>query len=56
MDAQKDVDPDAAQRMINAMEMAFRFMHKNEARTVEIAKQEFPTSIPRSSRPPSNAC
>jgi NitT/TauT family transport system substrate-binding protein len=26
--------------------MAFRFMHKNEARTVEIAKQEFPTLDP----------
>jgi NitT/TauT family transport system substrate-binding protein len=44
--ARRDVDPDAAQRMVNAMEMAFRFMHQNEARTVEIAKQEFPTLDP----------
>jgi NitT/TauT family transport system substrate-binding protein len=44
--ARKDVDPDAAQRVVNAMEMAMRFMAKNEAKTVEIAKKEFPTLDP----------
>src|ERR1700676_2430416 len=41
--ARNDVDPDAAQRVVNGMEMAMRFMARNEARTVEIAKKEFPT-------------
>jgi NitT/TauT family transport system substrate-binding protein len=41
--ARNDVDPDIAQRVVNGMEMAMRFMPKNEARTVEIAKKEFPT-------------
>jgi NitT/TauT family transport system substrate-binding protein len=41
--ARNDVDPDTAQRVVNAMEMAMRFMAKNEAKTVEIAKKEFPT-------------
>jgi NitT/TauT family transport system substrate-binding protein len=44
--ARNDVDPDTAQRVVNAMEMAMRFMPKNEARTVEIAKKEFPTLDP----------
>jgi NitT/TauT family transport system substrate-binding protein len=44
--ARNDVDPDAAQRVVNGMEMAMRFMAKNEARTVEIAKKEFPTLDP----------
>jgi NitT/TauT family transport system substrate-binding protein len=44
--ARNDVDPDAAQRVVNAMEMAMRFMAKNEAKTVEIAKKEFPTLDP----------
>ena len=44
--ARNDVDPDTAQRVVNAMEMAMRFMSKNEAKTVEIAKQEFPTLDP----------
>src|ERR1700689_1773579 len=34
--ARNDVDPDTAQRVVNAMEMAMRFMSKNEAKTVEI--------------------
>jgi NitT/TauT family transport system substrate-binding protein len=42
--ARNDVDPDAAQRVVNGMEM--RFMAKNEAKTVEIAKKEFPTLDP----------
>ncbi len=40
--ARKDVDPDTAQRVVNGMEMAMRFMARNEAKTVEIAKKEFP--------------
>jgi NitT/TauT family transport system substrate-binding protein len=44
--ARKDVDPDTAQRVVNAMEMAMRFMAKNDARTVEIARKEFPTLDP----------
>jgi NitT/TauT family transport system substrate-binding protein len=44
--ARKDVDPDLAQRVVNGMEMAMRFMPKNEARTIEIAKKEFPTLDP----------
>jgi NitT/TauT family transport system substrate-binding protein len=44
--ARNDVDPDTAQRLVNGMEMAMRFMAKNEARTVEFAKKEFPTLDP----------
>jgi NitT/TauT family transport system substrate-binding protein len=44
--ARNDVDPDTAQRVVNAMEMAMRFMAKNEAKTVEIAKKEFPNLEP----------
>ena len=44
--ARNDVDPDTAQRVVNGMEMAMRFMAKNEAKTVEIAKKEFPTLDP----------
>jgi len=44
--ARNDVDPDTAQRVVNAMEMAMRFMSKNEAKTVEIGKKEFPTLDP----------
>jgi NitT/TauT family transport system substrate-binding protein len=44
--ARNDVDPDLAQRLTNGLEMAVRFMHKNEARTVEIAQKEFPNLEP----------
>jgi len=44
--ARKDVDPDTAQRVVNAMEMAMRFMNNNEAKTIEIAQKEFPTLDP----------
>ncbi len=44
--ARKDVDPDLAQRVVNGMEMAMRFMAGNEAKTVEIAKKEFSTLDP----------
>ncbi|MBB6307347.1 ABC transporter substrate-binding protein [Xanthobacter tagetidis] len=40
--ARKDVDADLAQRVANGLERAMRFMHANEAETVEIAKKEFP--------------
>lgn len=45
--ARNDIDADTAQRVVNAMEMAMRFMTKNEARTVEIARKEFPTLDPQ---------
>ena len=44
--AKKDVDPAVAQAVVNAMEMAFRFMQKDQAKTIEIAKKEFPTLDP----------
>jgi len=44
--ARNDVDPDTAQRVVNGMEMAMRFMAKDQAKTVEIAKKEFPTLDP----------
>lgn len=44
--ARNDVDPDTAQRVVNGMEMAMRFMAKNEAKTVAIAKKEFPNLDP----------
>lgn len=44
--ARTDVDADSAQRVVKAMELAMRFMQKNEAKTVEIAKKEFPTLDP----------
>jgi NitT/TauT family transport system substrate-binding protein len=44
--AREDVDPDTAQRVVNALEMAERFMATNEARTIEIAKSEFPNLDP----------
>ena len=40
--ARTDVDPDAAQKMVNGMEMAMRFMSTHPADTVAIAKKEFP--------------
>jgi NitT/TauT family transport system substrate-binding protein len=44
--ARVDVDADLAQRLTNGLEMAVRFMHKNTARTVEIAQKQFPTLEP----------
>jgi NitT/TauT family transport system substrate-binding protein len=41
-----DVDPDSAQRLVKGLEMAMRFMPGNEARTIEIAKSEFPNLDP----------
>ena len=44
--ARTDVDPATAQKVVNAMEMAMRFMQANQSRTVEIAKKEFPNLDP----------
>lgn len=44
--AREDADPDTAQRVVNAMEMAFRFMQKDQAGTVKIAQKEFPNLDP----------
>jgi NitT/TauT family transport system substrate-binding protein len=44
--ARTDVDPDSAQRLVKGLEMAMRFMPANEARTIEIAKAEFPNLDP----------
>ena len=44
--ARNDVDPDTAQRVVNGMEMAMRFMAGNEAKTIETAKKEFPNLDP----------
>lgn len=45
--ARSDVDPDTAQRVVNALEMAVRFIANNQDATVEIAKKEFPTLDPQ---------
>lgn len=44
--ARNDVNPDIAQRVTNAMEMAIRFMHKEQAKTVAVAQKEFPSLEP----------
>jgi NitT/TauT family transport system substrate-binding protein len=44
--ARTDVDADSAERVVKGMELAMRFMQTNEAKTVEIAKKEFPTLDP----------
>lgn len=44
--ARNDVDPDTAQRLVNGMEMAMHFMARNQEKTLEIAKKEFPTLDP----------
>jgi NitT/TauT family transport system substrate-binding protein len=45
--ARNDVDPDTAQRVVNGLEMAVRFIAKNQDATVEIAKKEFPNLDPQ---------
>jgi NitT/TauT family transport system substrate-binding protein len=44
--ARNDVDPDKAARLVKGLEMAMRFMPAHEARTIEIAKSEFPNLDP----------
>ncbi len=41
------MDPDAAQRLVNGMELALRYMQADKAGTVDIAKKEFPTLDPQ---------
>jgi NitT/TauT family transport system substrate-binding protein len=45
--AMKSVDPVAAQRMVNGMEMALRYMAKDPKGAIEVAKKEFPTLDPQ---------
>ena len=45
--AMKNVDPVAAQRMVNGMEMALRYMTKDPKGAIAIAKKEFPTLDPQ---------
>jgi NitT/TauT family transport system substrate-binding protein len=45
--AMKNVDPVSAQRMVNGMEMALRYMAKDPKGSIEIAKKEFPTLDPQ---------
>jgi NitT/TauT family transport system substrate-binding protein len=45
--AMKTVDPVAAQRMVNGMEMALRYMAKDPKGAIEVAKKEFPTLDPQ---------
>lgn len=45
--ARADADPDIAQRVVNAMEKAFRFIQKDNAGTVAIAQKEFPNLDPK---------
>lgn len=44
--ARTDVDPDTAQKLVNGLEMAMRFIASNQDKTVEIAKKEFPNLDP----------
>lgn len=44
--AKKDVDADAAQRFVDALQDALNYMQTNQKGTVEIAKKEFPTLDP----------
>jgi len=44
--ARTDVNPDLARRMASGLEMAMRFMQSDQAKTIEIAKKEFPTLDP----------
>ncbi|NEW86383.1 ABC transporter substrate-binding protein [Rhodopseudomonas sp. WA056] len=45
--ARKNVDPKDAQAVVNAMELALRFMKNNPDETVAIAQKEFPTLDPK---------
>lgn len=44
--ARADVDPDIAQRLVNGLEMAMRFIAANQDETIAIAKKEFPNLDP----------
>ncbi|OYY10742.1 MAG: ABC transporter substrate-binding protein, partial [Polynucleobacter sp. 35-46-11] len=45
--AMKNVDPVAAQKMVNGMEIAIRYMNKDPKGTIEVAKKQFPTLDPQ---------
>lgn len=45
--ARKNVDPMDAQAVVNAMELALRFMKNNPDEAVSIAQKEFPTLDPK---------
>lgn len=45
--AMKNVDPVSAQRMVNGMEIAIRYMNKDPKGTIEVAKKQFPTLDPQ---------
>jgi NitT/TauT family transport system substrate-binding protein len=45
--ALKSVDSVAAQRMVNGMEMALRYMGKDPKGAIEVAKKEFPSQDPQ---------
>jgi len=45
--AMKTVDPVVAQRMVNGMEVALRYMAKDPKGAIEVAKKEFPTLDPQ---------
>ena len=44
--ARANVDPDKAQRVVNALELAIRFMHADWPATLAIARKEFPSLDP----------
>lgn len=44
--ARTGVDPDKAQRVVNALELAIRFMHADTPATLAIARREFPSLAP----------
>lgn len=54
--ARKDVDPDIAQRMVNGMEMAMRFMAENRTRRSRSPRRNFRRSRPPWCKLPSSAC
>lgn len=46
LSARAGVDPDKAQRVVNALELAIRFMHADQAGTLAVAHKEFPNLDP----------
>jgi NitT/TauT family transport system substrate-binding protein len=44
--ARKDVDPDAAQRLVNGLQQALAYMRSDPKGTTDVAKNEFPTLEP----------
>ncbi len=46
LSARADVDPDKTQRVVNALELAIRFMRADRPATLAIARKEFPSLDP----------